>query len=150
MIVHENASAVHAVPAQRIAYGFRLLVLREFRTQRTPPAFAFIEQRLLRNPGRQNRHGLSFANAFLPEVVAWLSEHFGRPSLREGDGPPSRNPLWPTLNWYPENRLWTDGTSTIEWFAEIIFRDETSVSAFEQRWQDRLKTHRRFTKDSVP
>jgi hypothetical protein len=138
---HEEATAVRAVPAQRIARGFRLLVLREFRPEEAPPAFAFIEQRLLRNPGRQNRHGLSFANAFLPDVMDWLTGHFGRPSLREGAERPHRNSLWPTLQWYRESRIWTDGTSTIEWFVDIAFRDETSASAFEQRWDDRLKGH---------
>ena len=142
MIHDEEATAVQAVPAQRIARGFRLLVLREIRTEKAPPAFAFIEQRLLRSPDRRNRHGVSFATAFLPDVVAWLSGHFGRPSLREGEGPPHRNALWPTLQWYRESRLWTDGTNSIEWFAEIMFRDETSASAFEQRWDDRLKGHR--------
>jgi hypothetical protein len=141
MIQHHQPTAVHPVPAQRIAGGFRLLVMREFRAESAPSAFAFMEQRLLRSPERRNRHGFSFASAFLPEVMTWLSGHLGRPSLREGAGPPYRNSLWPTLNWHCESRHWTDGTRTIEWFVEMTFRDETLASVFEQRWNDRLKGH---------
>jgi hypothetical protein len=143
MIEHQDATSIHAVPADRTAHGFRLLVLREFRTETAPPAFASIEQRLLRSPERLNRHGLSFAKAFLPEVVGWLSEHLGRPSVREGDGPPDRNPRWPTLSWHGKSRLWPDGTATIEWSVEVTFQDEISASAFQEHWSDRLNGRQR-------
>src|SRR5271170_4473455 len=84
MTSRDEATAVHAVPAQWLECGFRLLVLRELRAENEPPAFAWIEQHLLRTPQRLTRHGLFFGLAFRPEIMAWLSEHLGRPSLARG------------------------------------------------------------------
>ena len=75
MTSQDEATAVHAVPAQWLECGFRLLILRELRTENEPPAFAWIEQHLLRTPQRLTRHGLFFGMAFRPEIMAWLSEH---------------------------------------------------------------------------
>ncbi len=87
----QEATAIHAVPAQWLDCGFRLLVMREFHTGKEPPAFAFIEQRLLRTPERLSRHGLSFASTFLPGIMAWLSHCLGCPSLRDAAGSPYGN-----------------------------------------------------------
>ena len=122
MTSQDEATAVHAVPAQWLECGFRLLILRELRTENEPPAFAWIEQHLLRTPQRLTRHGLFFGMAFRPEIMAWLSEHLGRPSLREGTGKPSRNPLWPNSGWYGEPRLWPGDIHTIEWFVDVAFK----------------------------
>lgn len=138
MIEHREATAIHAVPVEEIANGFRLLVMREFQSDASPSAFAMIEQHLLRSPQRQNRHGVSFACAFLPEVVAWLSDYLGRPSHRDGEGRIMRNPRWPALHWRREDRCWPDGVATIEWFAEAAFQDEPSCRAFRERWSARL------------
>ena len=138
MTLHQEVTAIDAVPAQAIERGFRLLILRQFDGEAAPPAFAFIEQHLLRTPERRSRHGLSFAPAFLPEIVGWLSNHLGRPSLHESTGRPYRNPLWPILTWHREDRLWPGGTRTIEWFVDVIFRDEAAWTAFQQRWHGRL------------
>jgi hypothetical protein len=118
--------------------GFRLLILRELHTTKKPPAFAWIEQHLLRTPQRLSRHGLYFAGTFRPEIMAWLSEHLGRPSIRESAGQPSRNALWPDLMWHSEKRLWPDGIHTTEWFVDVIFPNEASWSAFQQHWLERL------------
>jgi hypothetical protein len=135
---HSQATAVHAVPATSLDCGFRLLVLRQYHDDVAPPAFACIEQRLLRTPPRFSRHGLSFANTFMPEVMAWLGEHIGRPSLRDETGRPHRNPRWPVLRWQSEDRWWSDGTHTTEWFADITFQDSISWTAFQQRWHAQL------------
>ena len=124
-------------PAQWLERGFRLLTFRELHTGKEPPAFAWIEQHFLRAPQRLSRHGLYFASAFLPEIMAWLSEYLGRPSLREANGKPYRNALWPVLSWHSEHRLWPGGGRTIEWFVDVIFQDEASWTAFQQRWHDR-------------
>jgi hypothetical protein len=134
---HE-AAAIQAVPAQYLERGFRVLVLREHHTDEEPPAFAWMEQRLLRTPQRLTRHGIYFGRAFLPEITAWLIEHVGRPSLREGSEKPYRNSLWPVSTWHSEPRLWPDGTRTTEWFVDITFRDRASWIAFRERWHDRL------------
>jgi hypothetical protein len=134
----DEATAVHAVPARWLECGFRLLVLRELRTENEPPAFAWIEQHLLRTPQRLTRHGLFFGLAFRPEIMAWLSEHLGRPSLREGTGKPHRNSRWPISAWHSEPRLWPGGTQTIEWFVDVVFQDQASWTAFRQRWHGRL------------
>jgi len=138
MIKHLEATAIHAIPAEEIANGFRLLVMREFQSNAAPSAFAMIEQHLLRSPQRQNRHGLSFACAFRPEIVAWLSDYLGRPSSRDGEGRLMRNPRWPVLQWRWEDCCWPDGVATIEWFAEVVFRDEPCWRAFRQCWSRRL------------
>jgi len=136
--LHQEATAIHAIPAQYLDYGFRLLVLRQFCPKGEPPAFAWIEQSLLRTPHRLSRHGLSFANTFLPEIMAWLGEHLGRPSLRASTGEPYRNSLWPTFTWHSEDRLWPGGIRTVEWSVEVNFQDEASWSDFQKRWHDRL------------
>jgi hypothetical protein len=137
MTSQQEATSVHAVPAQWLERGFRLLILRELHTEKEPPAFAWIEQHLLRTPQRLTRHGLFFGRAFLPEIMAWLIEHLGRAS-RERAGRPHRNALWPMLSWYGERRLWPDGIRTTEWFVDVIFQDEGSWTAFQRRWHGRL------------
>jgi hypothetical protein len=138
MPCHQEATAIHAVPAARFARGFRLLVLRELRANSAPPAFAVIEQKLVRSPERRNRHGVSFALAFRPEIMDWLIEDLGRPSQHDRAGAACRNPRWPSLAWHCEARTWPDGVETIEWFAEVTFVDDASWAAFAARWRDRL------------
>ena len=132
------ATAIDAVPARWLDCGFRLLVLRQFHIAGAPPAFALIEQRLLRTPQRFSRHGLAFANTFLPEVMAWLIDQLGRPSRRPAAGPARRNPRWPALGWHGEARLWPDGTRTTEWFVDVRFQDTATWTAFQAHWQRRL------------
>lgn len=138
MELYPQATAVDAVPAISLDCGFRLLVLRQFQVEGAPPAFALIEQRLLRAPQRFGRHGISFANTFLPEVMAWLSDRLGRPSHRDATGSPHRNPRWPVMRWHGEDRAWPDGIHTTEWFVDISFQDAASWDEFQQRWFDRL------------
>jgi hypothetical protein len=95
MTLQQEPTAIHAVPAQCLDRGFRLLILRELHTGEEPPAFAWIDQYLLRTPQRLSRHGLSFASTFLPEIMAWLTDLLGRPSLRASTGEPYRNSRWP-------------------------------------------------------
>lgn len=133
-----GSTCVHAVPSQWLAQGFRILALREFRTAREPPAFAWIEQRVLRGPQRLGRHGLFFANTFRPEIMAWLSQQLGRPSSRDDAAPARRNPRWPSLTWHGEDRVWPDGARTVEWFADVIFPHEASWTAFRRQWRARL------------
>jgi hypothetical protein len=135
---HCEATAIHAVPAVAIANGFRLLVMRELRNDTGTPAFAFIEQRLLRSPERRNRHGISFALTFRPEIMAWLISELGRPAERDARGVLSANVRWPRLGWFEARREWADGICTVEWFADISFHDEASRAAFAQAWQARL------------
>jgi hypothetical protein len=66
MTSQQEATSVHAVPAQWLERGFRLLILRELHTEKEPPAFAWIEQRLLRTPQRLTRHGLFLEGPFCP------------------------------------------------------------------------------------
>jgi len=138
MILQEEATAIHAIPAQWLERGFRLLILRELHTDKESPAFAWVEQHMLRSPQRLSRHGLFFASTFLPEIMAWLSEYLGRPSLRDSTGRPCRNTRWPILTWHGEDRLWASGNHTIEWFVDVIFPDEASWTAFQQHWHGRL------------
>lgn len=138
MTEHLEPTAVHGVPAEAIAGGFRLLVMRELRVEGTTPAFAFIEQRLLRSPERRNRHGISFALAFRPEVMAWLIAELGRPAERDASGELRMNARWPRLAWFQAHRTWPDGTHTAEWFADVRFHDEASRAAFAQSWRARL------------
>lgn len=136
---HRDANCIHAVPAQWLERGFRLLTLRELHAEATPPAFAWIEQRLLRTPERLGRHGLYFGNAFRPEIMAWLIAHLGRPSVRDNDdGPARRNTSWPELAWHSETREWPEGFRTTEWFVDVTFPEEAHWTVFRQHWLDRL------------
>jgi hypothetical protein len=135
---HQEATAIHAVPAVRTERGFRLLVLREFRAADAPPAFALIGQEILRSPERRNRHGVSFALAFRPDIMDWLIATLGRPSQREGNGDAQRNPRWPKFAWHCEDRTWPDGIATIEWYADVAFQDDAAWSAFAAHWSARL------------
>jgi hypothetical protein len=132
MSLPTRAADVHAVPAQWLERGFRLLILRELRADKKPPAFAWIRQHLLRTPQRLSRHDLYFASAFKPEVMTWLIDNLSRPSIRDGAGQPRRNPLWPELGWHGEDRLWSDGTRTVEWFVDVIFPDRASWARFSR------------------
>ncbi len=136
---HVTPDDIHALPAQWLERGFRLLMLRQLHAGTTPPAFARIEQRLLRTPERLSRHGLYFACTFRPEIMTWLSEHLGRPSVRQGeDGSARRNASWPDLKWHGESREWMEGHRTTEWFVDVIFPIETHWTLFQQRWLNRL------------
>jgi hypothetical protein len=136
---HRDVNCIHAVPAQWLERGFRLLTLRELHTEAQPPAFAWIEQRLLRTPERLSRHGLYFGNTFRLEVMAWLIEHLGRPSVRDNDDSPARrNASWPELAWHKESRDWPEGLRTIEWFVDVVFPAEADWNVFRQHWRDRL------------
>jgi hypothetical protein len=137
--VHEEFTATHAVPAQPFELGFRLLALRQVHAVGAPPAFAVIDQHILRRPERLSRHAVFFASTFLPEIMAWLGQHLGRPSQRDTADRAVRNPRWPTLAWRREERTWPDGTSTTEWLVEVAFQDEASWTAFRQRWAARLE-----------
>jgi hypothetical protein len=138
MLCHAEATAIHAVPAERGQRGFRLLVLRELRSEDAPPAFALIAQEILREPQRRNRHGVSFAATFRPEIMDWLITNLGRPSQRDAEGTAWRNPRWPLMTWHSEERAWPDGMVTIEWSVDVAFADEAAWSAFAACWQDRL------------
>jgi hypothetical protein len=70
--------------------------------------------------------------------MTWLIEHLGRVSLHESSGEPHRNPLWPSLTWHGEPRVWPDGIHTIEWSVDVVFQDEASWAAFRERWHGRL------------
>ena len=109
-----ESACVHAMASQGLAQGFRLLTLREFRNAAAPPAFAWIEQRLLRAPQRLTRHGVFFANTFRPEIMAWLGQQLGRPSMHSESGPAQRNPRWPAMAWHSADRAWPDGARTVE------------------------------------
>ena len=134
----QEAASIRAVPAQSLPCGFRLLVMRQLHKENEPPLFAWIEQRLLRTPQRLSRHGLHFGVAFLPEIMASLSEQLGRPSLHTSAGEAYRNPKWPFTAWRSEDRSWPDGVRTIEWFVDVVFQDEASCGAFRERWRGRL------------
>ncbi|MFG1347451.1 hypothetical protein V5F59_21370 [Xanthobacter autotrophicus DSM 431] len=126
--------AVRAVAATPLPQGFRVLVMREFLSDDGPSAFAVIEQQVLRAPPRPLRHGLAFALAFRPEVVAWLSFHLGKPAARGPQGAAVRNPLWPALAWDKAPRTWPDGTRTIEWSADIRFPADAPHLAFARQF----------------
>ncbi len=141
---HEVSGDVRAVPALILDRGVRLLVLREFRDLGQPPSLAWIQQSILRDVHRVQRHGIFFGCTFRPDIMQWLSELLGRPSLHPADYPASpayRNPSWPTFSWHQENRMWDDDIQTIEWSADIVFIDQASFDAFIARWQDRLTGH---------
>jgi hypothetical protein len=139
---HEVAGDVRAIPAQILDCGFRLLVLREYREANQPPSLAWIQQYILRDVHRIGRYGISFGATFLPDIMQWLSELCGRPSLHPPDYPASRayrNPAWPSLLWHQENRFWEEEKlQTVEWYADIIFVDRASFEAFMEHWKDRL------------
>jgi hypothetical protein len=137
--VHAEATAIHAIPAQPLERGFSLLLLREYPTRERPSAFAFIDQSLMRSPERSVSHGLWFAGAFLPEIVAWLSEDLGRPTLHDAANKPHRNPRWPGQSWRSAERCWPDGVRTIEWSIEVAFDDDEGCARFQRRWGERLR-----------
>jgi hypothetical protein len=132
-------TAIHAVPATLGACGFRQLMIRQFNAGAVPPAFAVIDQRLMRNPQRLGRHGVSFAATFLPEIMSWLIDHLGRPSLHDASGRAFRNPRWPVVCWHDEERLWPSGAVTVEWSADVAFQDASSWMAFQTRWHHLLQ-----------
>ena len=131
-------TAIHAVPAELCECGFRLLMIRQFNVGAVPPAFAIIDQRVMRMPQRLGRHGVSFAATFLPEVMSWLIDHLGRPSLHDESGRSYRNPRWPVVCWHDQERYWPSGAMTVEWFAEVAFQDHASWMAFRTRWHESL------------
>ncbi len=131
-------TAIHAVPAELCDCGFRLLMIRQFNVGAVPPAFAIIDQRVMRMPQRLGRHGVSFAATFLPEVMSWLINHLGRPSLHDETGRSYRNPRWPVVCWHDQERYWPSGAVTVEWFAEVAFQDHASWMAFRTHWHDDL------------
>lgn len=138
MTGHREPTEVHAVAAETTAQGFRILVMRELRSATVPPAYAIIDQRIIRSPERRNRHGISFALAFRPDVMAWLITALGRPGQRDTSGAPVVNPLWPRLSWHEEHRSWPDGVCTIEWSVDINFHDEAPRAAFAEAWREQL------------
>ncbi|WP_316175853.1 hypothetical protein [Bradyrhizobium sp. SZCCHNRI1073] len=131
-------TAIHAVPAELCGCGFRLLMIRQFNVGAVPPAFAIIDQRVMRMPQRLGRHGVSFAATFLPEVMSWLINHLGRPSLHDETGRSYRNPRWPVVCWHDQERYWPSGAVTVEWFAEVAFQDHASWMAFRTHWHESL------------
>lgn len=135
---HADATAIHAVPATETENGFRLLVMRELMSAEEPSGFAVIEQRLLRAPPRTIRHGVAFALAFGPKAVAWLSLHLGKPAARDADGTVIRNADWPQLAWRRQQRVWADGTHSIEWSADIRFSDPATREAFARAFAAEL------------
>jgi hypothetical protein len=135
---HSDPTAIHAVPAEPMDRGFRLLTLREFPAETGPASFAWIDQSLLRTPERLSRHGLWFACAFRPEVVAWLIEDLGRPSLRDAGGLAYRNPRWPLLAWRRAEQSWEDGARTVEWSVDVDFQDDGAWTRFRESWRHRL------------
>ncbi|HTV33041.1 MAG TPA: hypothetical protein VME69_08050 [Methylocella sp.] len=137
-MIEQPATSIDAVPAEELERGFRLLILRQFQIDDEPPAFALIEQHVLRSPQRLSRHGLSFSATFLPEIMAWLIEFLGRPTLHDADGKPCRNALWPALTWQCEDRSWQDGSCTVEWFIHVVFPEEAAWAAFQRHWHQRL------------
>lgn len=126
----DDPTAVAAVPADPIPGGFRLLVMRELALDDGPPAYAVIGQALVRSPPRSIRHGVAFALAFGPEVMAWLNTALGRPAWRDAAGETQRNPRWPALQWHRAPRDWPGGTVTTEWSADILFPQEPDRTAF--------------------
>lgn len=126
----DDPTAIAAVPALALANGFRLLVMRELALDDGPPAYAVIGQTLVRPPPRTIRHGVAFALAFGPEVMAWLTAALGRPAWRDASGAIARNPRWPGLGWHRASRRWPGGTLTTEWSADILFPEEAGRAAF--------------------
>lgn len=133
-----DPTAISAVPAETISGGFRVLVMRELVLDDGPPAYAVIDQPLVRAPPRSIRHGVAFALAFSPAVMAWLTEALGRPAWRDGSGTPQRNPRWPALSWHRAPRRWPGGTSTTEWSADLVFPQAADRAAFASAFSDAL------------
>ncbi|MCL8384429.1 hypothetical protein [Xanthobacter aminoxidans] len=134
----DDPTAIAAVPVIPIAGGFRLLVMRELALDEGPPAYAVIGQTLLRAPPRSIRHGVAFALAFGPEVMAWLNQALGRPAWRDVSGETRRNPRWPGLRWHRAPRAWPGGTRTTEWSADILFPEEADCAAFALAFAEAL------------
>jgi hypothetical protein len=128
---------INPAPAEWIAKGFRLLVLRCYHNESAPPSFACIKQQIFRTPERASRHGLHFGLAFRPEVMSWLIERLGRPSAADQNWP-RRNPQWPTVAWRSVSRNWPDAVFTTEWYAEVIFFSQEHADAFGERWSKLL------------
>lgn len=138
-IAHAAATAIHPVPVAMEPQGFRVLVMRELQLEEgAPPAFALMDQGLLRLPHRINRNSLFFANTFRPEIFDWLIAELGRPSQRDGEGRAARNPRWPTLAWHRAVRDWPEGAASVEWSVTVHFPEAASWDAFRERWQARL------------
>jgi len=135
--LRDEPGCINAIPAEKTARGFRLLTLRCYHSDSAPPSFAWIDQSVFRAPNRASRHGLHFGLAFRPEVMSWLIDRIGRPSLA-GQCPPQRNPEWPTIVWRGADRRWPDDLRTTEWFAEVAFPSQDHAEAFEERWRQRL------------
>ena len=135
--LRDDVGCINPVPAVWIPKGFRLLVLRCFHKETEPPAFAWIDQRIFRTPERLSRHGLFFGAAFRPEIMSWLIERLGRPSLAQREQP-GRNPDWPTIAWRREGRVWPKDVQTTEWYLDVVFTTEEQSGAFRERWIERL------------
>lgn len=135
----DDPTAIAAVPAEAIASGFRVLVMRELALDDGPPAYAVIGQTLVCAPPRSIRHGVAFALAFGPEVMAWLGATLGRPAWRDEAGERRRNPRWPALAWHRAPRDWPGGTRTTEWSADILFPQEADRAAFARAFGDALE-----------
>jgi len=135
---HALATAIGAVPAVEAEDGFLLLMLREFRQADAPPAFALMQQHLLRDAHRMGRHGVSFHLTFRPEVMAFLSTIVGRPALHDAEGKAQRNPAWPFLAWRSGPRDWPSGEHTVEWWAKVSFPHAAAWHAFRARYAERL------------
>ena len=133
----EEPGCINPVPAEKSALGFRLLMLRFYHHDGAPPSAAFIDQRIFRAPDRASRHGLHFGLAFRAEIMSWLIEQIGRPSLA-GIHPPQRNPEWPTVLWIGADRRWPGEQRTTEWFAEVSFTSQSHAEAFAEKWSKRL------------
>lgn len=133
----DEPGCVNPAPAEWIAKGFRLLVLRCYHHVCAPPSFACIEQLIFRTPERSSRHGLHFGLAFRPEIVSWLTERFGRPSMADQNRP-YRNPQWPLAKWRSSERNWPGDVLTTEWLAEVTFSTQEHADAFGERWSKRL------------
>ncbi|GLI20913.1 hypothetical protein GGQ86_001102 [Xanthobacter flavus] len=134
----DDPTAVAAVPALPIAGGFRLLVMRELVLDDGPPAYAVIGQTLVRAPPRSIRHGVAFALAFGPDMMAWLNQALGRPAWRDASGETQRNPRWPALGWHRAPRTWPGGTLTTEWSADILFPEEADRAGFALAFAEAL------------
>lgn len=139
MAPHKEPTEIHAIPAEHRPQGVRILALRQFRDAGAPPAFAVIDQHILRKPVRNIPQGVFFAATFRPEVMDWLIAQLGNPSLRDKAGAPARNPRWPALTWQSEEELWPDGIGTIEWYVDIAFDEDRIAAQFRQQWRERLE-----------
>ncbi len=135
--MREEPGCVNPVPAEPMRLGFRLLVLRCYANDGAPPSFAWIGQRIFRTPERASRHGLHFGLAFRPDVMSWLTERFGRPSIVDEERP-RRNPRWPKTSWRCVERHWPEAVITTEWLAETLFASQDDADAFCEEWRKQL------------